>query len=531
MHFLPAPPGARAPPSSALSLGPAPGRPLLLLCPPASGQAPPGLTGPVLPDAPRLCVLDTLPSMVGGWHRGGFPAPPWLQLPVLALPPSEPSLAPTAGPPRTHPEVAVLRVKDRGPRGREPRAWPQLRASHFSSHTLSHRLFIKHVDFQLPALGAARPGPPSCLQSVTSGFHAALCLSPAGRTPAPNFPPREPAHAAPRRLPVGTVCAPRARSPAAPAEAVLCGTSRERAGGRHHSAKLGSPSVAPAGGREAGHGLSGWPASPRPGALPVAGAAQSRSLWGLSPGAECLPSRHGTKAVNGQFRAVKLQTANKYVETGATVIPTSGCPERLLCPGTRSGRTPLGPRGSAASGPSTLFSMSRPGGREPHNGHPWPVSTALATAGKGRPGAQTSAQGGWRLCSRGPGSSPALSKLSRTRGSDSSCGRKTRAAKRPEGREALSPSRGTSTMGRPAGLWRCLRGREGAPRGRASASRASSRRRVRERPRANAGAPPAPPGVPGFGDVHVSPFVLLLSTIGIVAGRMVRTRPRPNPGL
>lgn len=219
----------------------------------------------------------------------------------------------------------MLRVKDRGPRGREPRAWPQLGASHFSSHTLSHRLFIKHVDFQLPALGAARPGPPSCLQSVTSGFHAALCLSPAGRTPAPNFPPREPAHAAPRRLPVGTVCAPRARSPAAPAEAVLCGTSRERAGGRHHSAKLGSPSVAPAGGREAGHGLSGWPASPRPGALPVAGAAQSRSLRGLSPGAECLPSRHGAKAVNGQFRAVKLQTANKYVETGdrRQVIPTT----------------------------------------------------------------------------------------------------------------------------------------------------------------------------------------------------------------
>lgn len=291
----------------------------------------------------------------------------------------------------------------------------------------------------------------------------------------------------------------RARSPAAPAEAVLCGTSRERAGGRHHSAKLGSPSVAPAGGGEAGHGLSGWPASPRPGALPVAGAAQSRSLWGLSPGAECLPSRHGAKAVNGQFRAVKLQTANKYVETGATVIPTSGCPERLLCPGTRSGRTPLGPRGSAASGPSSLFSMSRPGGREPHNGHPWPVSTALATAGKGRPGAQTSAQGGWRLCSRGPGSSPALSKLSRTRGSDSSCGPKTRAAKRPEGREALSPSRGTSTMGRPAGLWRCLRGREGAPRGRASASRASSRRRVREGQGRTRGHRQRPPGSPGLG--------------------------------
>lgn len=117
----------------------------------------------------------------------------------------------------------------------------------------------------------------------------------------------------------------RARSPAAPAEAVLCGTSRERAGGRHHSAKLGSPSVAPAGGGEAGHGLSGWPASPRPGALPVAGAAQSRSLWGLSPGAECLPSRHGAKAMNGQFRAVKLQTADKYVETGdrRQVIPTT----------------------------------------------------------------------------------------------------------------------------------------------------------------------------------------------------------------
>lgn len=221
--------------------------------------------------------------------------------------------------------------------------------------------------------------------------------------------------------------------------------------------------MAPAGGGEAGHGLSGWPASPRPGALPVAGAAQSRSLWGLSPGAECLPSRHGAKAVNGQFRAVKLQTANKYVETGATVIPTSGCPERLLCPGTRSGRTPLGPRGSAASGPSTLFSMSRPGGGEPHNGHPWPVSTALATAGKGRPGAQTSAQGGWRLCSRGPGSSPALSKLSRTRGSDPSCGPKTRAAKRPEGREALSPSRGTSTMGRPAGAVEVPAGTGGGP--------------------------------------------------------------------
>lgn len=219
----------------------------------------------------------------------------------------------------------------------------------------------------------------------------------------------------------------------------------------------GKPATGSAGGqRHPGLGLCLWRARPRAG------------LSGDCPLGQCLPSRHGAKAVNGQFRAVKLQTANKYVETGATVIPTSGCPERLLCPGTRSGRTPLGPRGSAASGPSTLFSMSRPGGREPHNGHPWPVSTALATAGKGRPGAQTSAQGGWRLCSRGPGSSPALSKLSRTRGSNSSCGPKTRAAKRPEGREALSPSRGTSTMGRPAGLWRCLRGREGAPRGRAS---------------------------------------------------------------
>lgn len=266
LHFLPAPPGVRAPPSSAL-----------LLCPPASGQAPPGLTGPVLPDAPRLCVLDTLPSMVGGWHRGGFPAPPWLQLPVLALPPSEPSLAPTAGPPRTHPEVAVLRVKDRGPRGREPRAWPQLGASHFSSHTLSHRLFIKHVDFQLPALGAARPGPPSCLQSVTSGFHAALSASPQ---------PAGPQHQTSRRANRHTQRRVGCRS----ARSVLCARGRRRLLQRPFSAGRpgkepgvvttalswgahrwprqaeGKPATGSAGGqRHPGLGLCLWRARPRAG--------------------------------------------------------------------------------------------------------------------------------------------------------------------------------------------------------------------------------------------------------------------------
>lgn len=40
----------------------------------------------------------------------------------------QPSPAPTAGPPCIHPKVAVLGVKDRGPPGCKPYAWPQLRA-------------------------------------------------------------------------------------------------------------------------------------------------------------------------------------------------------------------------------------------------------------------------------------------------------------------------------------------------------------------------------------------------------------------
>lgn len=263
------------------------------------------------------------------------------------------------------------------------------------------------------------------------------------------------------------------------------------------------------------------------------GTAQGQCLRGpqlLSPGAERLPSRHG-EAENGQFRAVKFQTADKYVKTSVTVIHAKPArafyPERLPCPGTGSGRTPLGPPGSAAS--NRPFCSGRAARRE---GTRTAVTTGLFARLGPQPGADpapsprlraggAAAPAGPGPSPAGPGSSPALSESQEHEG-------QTRAAVKPRWprgptAETLSPSGGTGAMGSPVrGLWRGLREggvravTRGAPRGQVSGAGTALGTCVKLLPgllpsawtgkaKGKRGSPASVPGYPGLGTCTFAP--------------------------
>lgn len=222
-------------------------------------------------------------------------------------------------------------------------------------------------------------------------------------------------------------------------------------------------------------------------------------------------------------------------------------------PGDRIRENPAGASRKCGLEPSILLWTSRPEGMDAHGGHHRPVCTAQATAGSG-PGAQPSAQGGWRRCSRWPRPQPGGAWLfagtqreSRTRGTDSGS-REAQVATRPDGGDAVTVWRdrrhgkpcqglveGTAGTGGPCGDTRCPTrtgvGRRDGAWGLCEVASRAPPISVDGKGQGQTREPRQRPGVPGFGDVHVCSFVLLVSTVGVVTSRMVRTCPCPNPGL